>query len=283
MRNCTPLFRSTAICLNKCYDALHLLARFILLIPISAASALDINLSDLHVDGGYAYMGMGGAGSIAPFFLDDMRPSAAAKTLWESKKKPDYVDSYKQPWRRFPLENFESIIGPIQRHVLIVRVVEEPSTDKARCSVEPDSRGYVSVIENCSQPVSDLQFEYRKVTQGLLIQWGCDDAILPAVDLGPTPKGENGYEGSQLFAFSANIPIPLPKHQKVTEPQLPDSVKKKFAINYDAWRLDFGDGVERWIIYFSDFMAGPYLRLIEHPRDDKKRKVIDSFEVYGRC
>lgn len=263
---------------------LRLLACFIVLGTSSgAACALDISLSKVELDEGRAYMGPGGFPTTKPLFADVNPANRPITALWSSKQQPDHVDSYRQPWRSFPLEQFESIVGPIHRHVLIVRILDEPESEKLRCNVVSDSNGVVSVIENCSPPVRSLEFEARTVTNGLLIEWGCDDSVIPAVDLGAEPLGNNGYDGSRLFAFSANAPLPTPKFEKVANPQLPASVSKQFALNYDALQVDFGDGVERWIIYFSDFVAGPYLWLIEHPMDEERRTVTQAVDVYGRC
>lgn len=188
-----------------------------------------------------------------------------------------FTDDYHQPWV------LSKPKVPGNRHILLVRVNEQPSPDgKARCNTETDEKGYVKVIENCSMPIDSFEFFHLTVKETPLVQWSCDDSWQPALYIGTAPEGNNGYEGGQLLAISSDSELPIPKVEKI-EPKLPASVEKAFAVGYDAWSFDFGDGIERWLIYYSDFRAGPYYRMIEYPRNSYMREVRRANLIFEGC
>lgn len=188
-----------------------------------------------------------------------------------------FTDQYRQPWVRAR----PRLSG--HRNALLVRVRERANPDgRSPCKVEVGPKGYVEQIENCSMPIAGFEFFPRTVIETPMVRWLCDGSWLPALYLGDAPEGNNGYEGMWMFAVVSEHELPVPTVKRIT-PTIPPSIEKQFAQGYDAWSFDFGDGVERWLIYFSDFMAGPYYWLIEDPRDDRARRVRQASSIYGRC
>ena len=188
-----------------------------------------------------------------------------------------FTDQYRNPWVR----TRPQITG--NHHVLLVRVREMANPNRrSPCNVETGANNIVKVIENCSMPIDHFEFFPRTVSETLVTPSSFDGSGTLALYIGGAPEGDNGYEGMFLFAFISQSKLPAPKVKRIS-PTIPPSIEKQFARGYDAWSFDFGDGTERWLIYFSDFRAGPYYWLIENPHNKKTRKVRQARSVFGNC
>lgn len=116
----------------------------------------------------------------------------ALRELWNSGAARDaFTDSYGQPWKALEVTQLETLFGEIPQEYSLIYI---------------DNFGqwgsYCGDTGICDRPLPRLLQTRMHVQRAMLFQWGCDDSIVPVLELDPWPWEKLGYDWPAVIALN---------------------------------------------------------------------------------
>lgn len=99
--------------------------------------------------------------------------------LWDATDKIYNVDSYNQQWKLVDLKILEEVVGHFPTEYILVSPVW-----KREVINENTSR---NVVQNFNATLV-------KVNKAALFKWGCDDSVIPVLNIGAWPEGADDWQ-----------------------------------------------------------------------------------------
>lgn len=204
------------------------------------------------------------------------------KALWDSRKKADYFDEFKQPWKIFDIKDIEPIFGDIEKHYLII----SPQFGDLKMKSKSDCIGRWPNF--CTSRLKTIHFYRYKPISAAMVQWGCDYSLFTILDLG---KVDPAHSISQwnMQALGSDSELPIPTYMNYNQRQiLPSYVLNRppynSDISFEGVLLKFGDDMTLSLDHGVGRTMGDDLWFVRHPSSkSEKYEVIQPSGIFSGC